>query len=308
MAKRSRASGSGTVSVSPPNTMSLNQLIVHSWQQYCSLSNSLPAVIKGVIPILWFGDLDAYCASPIRIVTVGLNPSNKEFQEKDCDPISVNLRFPAAVSLVKKKQLANADIVLYRSAMNNYFKIKPYQNWFMWNETALNPMNASYGGKMSPNGTFQNTALHIDLKTPIATQPTWGGLCKQCQTQITSQCSTIFHQLIRILQPHVVIVAANRYNVCSSFNVVLNAFNINLSFNKHTGKHASLPPSNPSRSTSYIRTFTNLPNYTLIWAMNYNGSPFGGFAQNDPNKVATMGKIYNYLKSLSLSSPLTPVP
>ena len=36
-------------------------------------------VVKDAIPIPYFGDLDAYLASPIRVVTAALNPSNIEF-------------------------------------------------------------------------------------------------------------------------------------------------------------------------------------------------------------------------------------
>ena len=35
--------------------------------------------VKPAVPILFFGDLDAYRASPLRVLTVGLNPSGHEF-------------------------------------------------------------------------------------------------------------------------------------------------------------------------------------------------------------------------------------
>ena len=60
----------------------MKNLIKKVWQDYQILKN-MPCVIGNVIPILWFGDLGAYEKSHKRIITVGLNPSNKEFQEKD---------------------------------------------------------------------------------------------------------------------------------------------------------------------------------------------------------------------------------
>ena len=161
--------------------MPLNRLISQSWNAFVALQ-SMPCVISDAIPILWFGDLDAYSKSPIRIVTVGLNPSNKEFQDKDCDPISVDLRFRSAVPLLGKQTLNGSDFKLYRQAMNEYFKCNPYKRWFQWHEAALIHLNASYGGKMNPqNIHYDNTAIHIDIKTAIATNPTWGGLCNNCR-------------------------------------------------------------------------------------------------------------------------------
>ncbi len=36
-------------------------------------------VMKVLIPILWFGDFEAYIKSPKKIITVSINPSNNEF-------------------------------------------------------------------------------------------------------------------------------------------------------------------------------------------------------------------------------------
>ena len=36
---------------------------------------ALTSRVRPAAPILFFGDFDQYCSSPLRIVTVGLNPS-----------------------------------------------------------------------------------------------------------------------------------------------------------------------------------------------------------------------------------------
>ena len=41
-----------------------------------------------IFPIKWFGDRNAYMKSLVKIITVGLNPSDKEFREKDGEPYS----------------------------------------------------------------------------------------------------------------------------------------------------------------------------------------------------------------------------
>lgn len=47
-----------------------------------------------ILPIKWFGDRNAYMKSPVKIITVGLNPSDKEFRDKDGEPYCSSLRFP----------------------------------------------------------------------------------------------------------------------------------------------------------------------------------------------------------------------
>jgi hypothetical protein len=47
-----------------------------------------------LLPIHWFGNRPAYEASPMRVVTVGLNPSDREFRANDAKEISTAFRFP----------------------------------------------------------------------------------------------------------------------------------------------------------------------------------------------------------------------
>ena len=263
--------------------MPLNKLIIDSWNAFMSLQ-SMPCVIDDAIPILWFGDIDGYCRSPIRIVTVGLNPSNKEFQEKDCDPIMLHTRFPDAAGLHGKKNLTPADIMLYRQAMNEYFKYNPYKNWFQWHESALNDLDASYGGKMLKQGCkCKKTALHIDIETAIATNPTWGGLCKDCRATIQAQCNKMFNGLIAVLDPQVIVFALDQNTAKTQFNVYKNGCDTNLSYDT--------PP-------AYIRTYPNVNGRTLIWTRNMNGLPWGGMKLSDPSKSATLAKVASYLKSV----------
>ena len=69
------------------------------------------------IPIDWFGDRVAYNRSKIRIVTVGLNPSDKEFRNNDGESFNTSLRFEG----YEEKGL--------EAVYNNYFEYNPY-SWF----------------------------------------------------------------------------------------------------------------------------------------------------------------------------------
>lgn len=60
----------------------MDELIEDAWRIYRKFEDK-DVVVKPSIPILFFGNADAYFASPIKIITVGLNPSRVEFPNED---------------------------------------------------------------------------------------------------------------------------------------------------------------------------------------------------------------------------------
>jgi len=146
----------------------------------------LPAV-----PILFFGDLDAYWASPLRILTVGLNPSLKEFPRA-----MPRVRFPRA------KGVTARDSDRYLDALSAYFRTHPYQRWFNSFEPLLQGAGSSYyGGQPS-------RALHTDICSPVATDPTWGDLDPVVQTVLEADGGPLWHELVMALKPQVVVLSA----------------------------------------------------------------------------------------------------
>ena len=75
--------------------------------------------VSPAMPILFFGDVEAYSASPFRVVTVGLNPSLKEFPED-----SPFKRFPRCTGITA------ADSEQYLQGLCSYFRVHPYRRWF----------------------------------------------------------------------------------------------------------------------------------------------------------------------------------
>ena len=150
------------------------------------------AVVDPAVPILYFGDRDAYLSSPWRIVTVGLNPSRAEFPRED--PFN---RFPLARGLTQ----AGDD---YVAALDTYFKTDPYKSWFSSYESLLNGLDASY----YPGA--RSTALHTDLCSPVATDPTWTKLGRVTREALTSDGVVLWHELMRELRPDVIIVSIAR--------------------------------------------------------------------------------------------------
>ena len=90
-------------------------------------------VVKPSLPILYFGDLVAYEKSPLRVVTVGKNPSDNEFRSNKNDGFSF-FRF----------KNWNPNQKNLQETLNRYFFDAPLHQWFSSFEPILNGLNCSY--------------------------------------------------------------------------------------------------------------------------------------------------------------------
>ena len=169
----------------------LNEVVEKAWSAF-RRAGALPACVNLAVPILFFGDLHAYRASETRVLTVGKNPSLKEFPKN-----SPFRRFP----LAKNTTADEPDV--YLDALSAYFYTDscPYHDWFNAYEPFLNGMEASYyGGKPS-------TALHTDICSPVATDPTWRDLHQDVQKALEHDGVPLWHDLLDVLKPHVVVIS-----------------------------------------------------------------------------------------------------
>ena len=155
-----------------------------AWQAFDRAADQACRVTPAVL-ILFFGDLNAYLASPLRVVTVGLNPSLHEFPNGQ--PFR---RFPLAEG--------NRELSRYLGAMSAYFRTDPYRGWFSAFERLLNGLGASYYTDAA------STALHTDICSPVATNPTWNDLDKASQTALEADGRPLWHMLLKELRPQVV--------------------------------------------------------------------------------------------------------
>jgi hypothetical protein len=155
------------------------------------------------MPILFFGDFDAYMQSPLRIITVGLNPSNSEFPD---DPQKFRgqdkfWHFREAEGLTGLA--SSADCKRYLGALSGYFGNAPY-GWFDTYKGLLDGIGASfYEGAAS-------TALHTDLCSPVATNPTWSWLSKESKAMLLGPGRDLWHDLVRVLRPWVMLISVAR--------------------------------------------------------------------------------------------------
>jgi hypothetical protein len=176
---------------------SVDQILDRAWSAYAEATRQVTATIQPSVPILWFGDLEAYERSSLKVITVGLNPSRGEFPTGDAF-----LRFPRARNTTSdpNSPRARADLVL---SLNEYFRVTPY-GWFdLGFGAVLDGLGASYREGSS-------IALHTDLCSPIATDPNWTGLTNDERAFLLAAGVTLWHELIRYLAPHLVVISIGR--------------------------------------------------------------------------------------------------
>lgn len=178
----------------------LKRLVDAAWD--CFDSARQPCVVRPSIPILFFGDLVAYSASPLRVVTVGLNPSREEFPADG--PMS---RFPPAEGLTAERARTDEGAEAYVGALDAYFTTRPYSRWF---EGAFGSLLAGAGASYGPGPCV---ALHTDLCSPIATDPTWSGLSPGEREPLMRAGVPLWHDLLAHLQPDLVLVSVARHHL-----------------------------------------------------------------------------------------------
>ena len=203
-------------------------LIDEYWKEYKDKTENKPdnrlengeyisKFIRGPIPIVWFGDYDAYINSNLKVVTVGMNPSDKEFlkgeDENNC------FRFPVAKGLNDIKNDDDRDKLIV--AYNGYFINDPLTNWFekgFGNVLKCFPENYSVSYGYNENNTyFRDTkckALHIDCYSALATNPTWSNLKRKREHKVVTEIleekgKELYELFIETLAPDVIVFQQN---------------------------------------------------------------------------------------------------
>ena len=172
----------------------LNSLVKEAWKAFECADPSLR--VHPAMPILFFGDLEAYAASPVRVVTVGLNPSFQEFPEG-----SPFRRFPGCDGITA------AEGERYLKGLCSYFHddADPYRRWFRSYDAALRGAEASYYPGEKPS-----TALHTDIGSPVATNPAWSRLGEAERRALQERGGVLWSRLLEILKPQIVLLSVAR--------------------------------------------------------------------------------------------------
>jgi len=121
-------------------------------------------------PVPHFGDL-----ARAQVATVGLNPSDREFAERDGTPIrGARRRFHTLESLRLRSWADAGDdqIRAIAQSCDGYFGNNPYRGWFDRLDDVISGAGASY------YGGARFAACHLDL-VPYATRHKWGKLTSE---------------------------------------------------------------------------------------------------------------------------------
>lgn len=152
------------------------------------LQRSNIPVLRKSVPVLYFGNLQRYLSSPLRVITVALNPSPNEFPEKQWD-----MRFPGASEAAQKGHFA---------VLNQYFEHEPlWEGWFKNLDWLLEGMESGFRAGRS------SFALHTDLCTPIATDPTYSHLTEKQKREMEKVGLPLWYELAALLDPDVIVMS-----------------------------------------------------------------------------------------------------
>lgn len=162
------------------------------------------------MPILWFGDLEAYFKSNCKVVTLSINPSWREFYVDKNDHGWADRFDKEVVNRIYEESRKDVPqwegqlIEEYKKELNSYFKRNPYRSWFSGFCNPLAVFQASYCASMP------NRALHIDLVSPIPTYPAWGKLNKGKRDNFIIFRDSLVSKFLGILQPDYILTSLAR--------------------------------------------------------------------------------------------------
>lgn len=178
-------------------------LAAEAWQIHARLATEQDGAVVPSMPILFFGDLARYEVSRLRVITVGLNPSDEEFPRED--PWR---RFPGGAQL-NADELDRTSLTRYVDELSRYFEVAPYRRWFDRSfEPLLRGLNASY----YPHAA--NVALHTDIASPVPTTPTWSEL-SPARRALHHGGAALWRRLADLLAPDVIAVSVAREHVAA---------------------------------------------------------------------------------------------
>ena len=151
-------------------------------------------IVKSSIPILFFGDIEEYFSSKIKIVTAATNPSDIEFIE-DTKPKD---RFP-------DQKIKDNNY----TALKNYFEKDPY-DWF---DKSFEPILKGIKSSYYSNKGFSNRAIHTDICSPLATSMKWSELNDKYfreASKLKKIGQVIWKELIEIIQPDIILTSVRK--------------------------------------------------------------------------------------------------
>jgi hypothetical protein len=166
-------------------------------------------VLSKSIPVLYFGDLEAYRTSDLNVITVGSTPSDYEFLSDDGEPAEDPYWRFSGIG-----PPGSYDHDEYRDALGSYFEEDTdsedrtdYTDWFQQYQQVLNGLGASYYDGAA------HTALHTDLHSPLSTGEPWSKLdsrAPKLKENLRAEGIPLWHRLVEALQPDVILASVSK--------------------------------------------------------------------------------------------------
>jgi len=145
---------------------------------------------RNSVPIIFSGNIAQYEKSPLKIVTVALNPSSNEFA-------GVDHRY-------KLEKLNPKNLFKVCSSYFDVDSAQEVSRWFTNYEKILMSADASYfEGR-------RNRAIHSDMCSPIVTQKKWQKLGREDRRQLQESGLQIWKEFVRILSPDIILMSVKR--------------------------------------------------------------------------------------------------
>ncbi|KPM48332.1 hypothetical protein [Jiulongibacter sediminis] len=198
-------------------------------------SLTIDSVIKWASPVPVFGNI-----GKAKIATLGLNPSNLEFVDKDGKELrNHSRRFQTLESLGLKDwrdlNLKHVDLIV--NDCLNYFQKNPYDAWFKKLDYVISGTQKSY---YFPS----QEVCHLDI-VPYATSTKWGNMNQADKGVLIKKTSDFLSQIL--ISSDIGFLVLNGQGVINIFEEV---FDITL--NKKLDDSISLPRTNNRRVAGYI--------------------------------------------------------
>ena len=163
--------------------------VVKDYIEDFNAKKDLPCVVKGSLPIPWYGSLDAYFASDVRVVTMTPNPVAEEFAEERFAPVDLSDAARAVDPLI--------------NSLNAYFTKNPNLGYFDHYEKVLQSIGCSYF-----EGEALNNAVQINVFSDIATSFVWNQLDPDDQKKLIN--ITLFKRMINELDPDIMLFSIHQ--------------------------------------------------------------------------------------------------